>query len=129
MRELSVFVGRQPIFDRSGNIFGYELLYRNSEQNKFPRKIDSDKATIELLVNTFLTIGIDRLVGQTKSFINFSQKTLEQDVAELLDPRFVIIELLEDIELTEDVIHSLTKLRKMGFKIALDDFSIKKDFE
>lgn len=124
MEELAVFVGRQPIFDRTGNIFGYELLYRNSEDNVFPQGMNAEKATIDLLVNTFLTIGIDRLVGRTKSFINFSQLSLKSDIVEQLDPRFVIIELLEDVKITEEVIHSITRLRKRGFKIALDDFTL-----
>lgn len=125
MEELAVFVGRQPIFDRTGNIFGYELLYRNSADNVFPEGMNPEKATIDLLVNTFLTIGIDRLVGQTKSFINFSQLSLKSDIVEQLDPRFVIIELLEDVKITNEVIHSITRLRNKGFKIALDDFTLK----
>lgn len=125
MEQLAVYVGRQPIFDRSGNIFGYELLYRNSDSNAFPQGVDPDKATIDLLVNTFLTIGIDRVVGQTKSFINFTQQSLEKDIIDQLDPRFVIIELLEDVTITRDVISTITRLRKRGFRIALDDFSLK----
>lgn len=125
MEELAVYVGRQPIFDRAGNIFGYELLYRNSADNAFPQGMNAEKATIDLLVNTFLTIGIDRLVGRTKSFINFSQLSLKSDIVEQLDPRFVIIELLEDVQITDEVIRSITRLRKRGFKIALDDFTLK----
>lgn len=125
MDELAVFVGRQPIFDRRGNIFGYELLYRNSDKNIFPQGVDPEKATIDLLVNTFLTIGIDRLVGQTKSFINFTQEALRIDLIDQLDPRFVIIELLEDVEITADVLETITHFRKRGFKIALDDFTLR----
>lgn len=125
MEELTVYVGRQPIFDRKGNIYGYELLYRNSPKNSFPVGTDPEKATIELLVNTFLNIGIDRLVGKRKSFINFSIETIKQGLAEQLDPRFVIIELLENTEITEELLMILRRLRKKGFKIALDDFSNK----
>lgn len=124
METLAVFVGRQPIFDRSGNIFGYELLYRNSEHNVFPRGVNPEKATIDLLVNTFLTIGIDRVVGRTKSFINFTEKSLNKDIIHQLDPRFVIIELLEDIQVTPEVIETIVQFRKSGFRIALDDFSL-----
>src|SRR5699024_3538140 len=125
MEKITVYVGRQPIFDCTGNIFGYELLYRNSMINTFPQEVNPEQATIELLVNTFLTIGIDRLVGQTKSFINFSQLSLKKDIVEQLDPRFVIIELLEDVKINEGVIKTISKLRKRGFKIALDDFSFR----
>lgn len=125
MEDLAVYVGRQPIFDRSGNIFGYELLYRNSDRNEFPQGIDPEKATLALLVNTFLTIGIDRVVGQTKSFINFTQQSLKNDIINQLDPRFVIIELLEDVTITAEVIETITQFRKQGFRVALDDFSLR----
>lgn len=123
MSELNIYVGKQAIFDLNGNIYGYELLYRNSEINKFPDE-DPEQATVELLVNTFLTIGIDKLVGKSKSFINFSQNTLESGIADQLDPRFVIIEVLEDAKLTPKLIQVLLRLRKRGFKVALDDFFI-----
>lgn len=126
MNELTVFVGRQPIFDRKGNIYAYELLYRNSEENKFPN-INPEKATIELLTHTFLTIGIDQLVGKTKSLINFSKQLLRQGVADQLDPRLVIIEVLESVQITPEIIRILKRLKKSGFKIALDDFTLKHD--
>src|SRR5699024_197975 len=112
MDELNVFVGRQPIFDRAGNVFGYELLYRDGPNNAFPQGINPEKATLELLVNIFLAIGIDSLVGRSKSFISFSQRSLEGDIIDQLGSRFVIIELLEDIEFTNGVIATLRELRK-----------------
>lgn len=124
MNTLTVFVGRQPIFDRTGNIYAYELLYRNSEENKFP-EINPEKATIELLTHTFLTIGIDQLVGKTKSLINFSEQLLKQGIADQLNPRLVIIEVLENVQITPEIIRILTRLKKNGFKIALDDFTLK----
>lgn len=124
MDKFNVFVGRQPIFDKDGNIFGYELLYRDGPDNRFPKGMDPEKATLEILANTFLTIGIDQMVGQAKSLINFSKALLQGDVIEQLDPNLVIIELLETIDITDEIIGMIKELRKKGFKIALDDFSL-----
>ena len=55
---MKVFVARQPIFNMYEQIVGYELLYRNKQENRFP-EVDSDIATIDVLVNSFLSIGID----------------------------------------------------------------------
>lgn len=123
MENMEVFIGRQPIFDISGNIYAYELLYRSSEDNHFP-EVDPEKATIELLIHTFLTIGIDKVVGQSKSFINFSDKLLERDLIQQLDPELVIIEILEDVTITPLLIERIKQLRRLGFKIALDDYII-----
>ena len=88
-----VFIGRQPIFDRKENIYAYELLHRKDETNAFPN-MNPEEATIQLLLNTFLTVGIDEVVGQTKSFINFSEKLLSHDIMNQLNPDYVVIEIL-----------------------------------
>lgn len=71
MKGIDIFVGRQPILNQDGDIFAYELLYRNSTDNFFPG-VDSDTATIGLLVNTFLSIGVEKVAGKSVAFINFS---------------------------------------------------------
>lgn len=121
-----VFVGRQPIFDRKTNIFGYELLYRNSEENFFPN-INPELATMELLMNTFFTIGIDEVAHRKKSFINFSEPLLYDDMLPQLNTNTVIIEILEDIPITPSLLERLKKLRTEGFTFALDDFILKDD--
>lgn len=126
--DASVFVGRQPILDRNGNLFGYELLYRNSEVNRFPN-VNPEKATIGVLVNTFLTIGVDRVSGAYPSFINFTGELLAQDLYEHLNPARVIIEVLEDVEITPTLLTKLRKLKNQGFRIALDDFVLTKQYE
>src|SRR4051794_34208115 len=90
--ESHIFVGRQPILDCDGRIYGYELLYRNSERNSFP-DIDPEQATIQLLVNTFLSIGVDQISGKSKSFINFSGELLIKDIFTSLKPKYVVIEI------------------------------------
>lgn len=126
--EASVFVGRQPILDRQGNLFGYELLYRNSELNRFP-DVDPDKATIGVLLNTFLCIGVDRVAGSHPSFINFTGELLAHDIIDRLDPKRVIIEVLETVEITPALMTRLRKLKANGFRIALDDFILSKQYE
>ena len=50
---MEIYVARQPIFDRESKIYGYELLYRNSEKNAFDPSVSDEQATSELLVNSF----------------------------------------------------------------------------
>lgn len=121
MDDYSIFIGRQPILDRSGKIYAYELLYRNSEDNFFP-DINPEQATISLLINTFLSIGIDQVTSGFRSFINFSGELLAQDLFVNLDPQQVVIEILEDVEITPALLHRLRKFKDAGFTLALDDF-------
>ena len=123
---IDVFIGRQPIFDRKENIYAYELLHRKDETNVFPN-MNPEEATLQLLINTFLTVGIDEVVGQTKSFVNFSEKLLSHDIMNQIDPDYVVIEILEDTKVTLSFIQKLKKLRNKGFTLALDDFVMEAD--
>ncbi|MFC0477923.1 hypothetical protein ACFFHF_22295 [Robertmurraya beringensis] len=69
---MEVFVARQPIFNQEEGIVAYELLYRNNHINEFPN-IDGDRATTELIINSFLNIGIDALSEGRPCFINFTE--------------------------------------------------------
>ncbi len=120
---MNIFVGRQPILDLNEDIYGYELLHRDSTENAFPN-IDPDQATIELLINTFISIGSKEIVGQHLSFINFTGSLLAQDVFDGLDPQTVVIEVLEDVAVTPSLLTKLRELKAEGFRIALDDFEL-----
>ena len=58
----NIFVGRQPIFDRDSNLYAYELLFRDGSENA-AGVVDGDQATSRVIINVFLEIGLDRIVG------------------------------------------------------------------
>ncbi|GKV56706.1 hypothetical protein NCCP2222_26530 [Sporosarcina sp. NCCP-2222] len=123
----NIFVGRQPILDRHGRIYGYELLYRNSEKNRFPQ-VDPEKATVQLLVNTFLTIGVDKIAGNALSFINFTGELLTKDIFTSLRPDRIVVEILEDVEITPALLTRIRELKLKGFIFALDDFVLQEQY-
>lgn len=127
---MDIFVARQPIFDINRNVIAYELLFRsNNFDNNFDKNIDGDKATSNVIVNSFLLIGIDKLTNGKKAFINFTKKLLLNDTALVLPNKFVTVEILENIEPTEELILSCKKLKNNGYTIALDDFVFNYNFE
>lgn len=125
---LDVFVARQPILNKKMEVYGYELLYRSGMRNSFDGT-DSVQATSDVITASFLNIGIERLVGPGRAFINFDRDLLLTAVPESLPPGRVVIELLETIEVDEAVVSKCRKLKKNGFQIALDDFSFQHQFE
>ncbi|WP_158233917.1 EAL and HDOD domain-containing protein [Sporosarcina sp. P34] len=127
MDDYSIFIGRQPILNRSGEIYAYELLYRNSEENYFP-DINPEQATIGLLINTFLSVGIDQVTSGVRSFINFSGELLAQDVFMSLNPDQVVIEILEDVEITSALLRRLKMFKEAGFTLVLDDFILQEQY-
>lgn len=120
----SVFVGRQAIFDRQKEVFAYELLYRDSHANS-AQVVDGDEATALVMVNTFLELGIDQIIGSAQAFINLTGHFFLSHQYEVLPVQKVILEVLETIEPTPLVIQALTQARQKGYRIALDDFILK----
>ena len=128
MNNMEVFVARQPIFNIYEQIVGYELLYRNKKENKFPN-IDSDVATVDVLVNSFLSIGIDEVSQGKPAFINFTGNLLMSSVFDYIEPTKVIVEILEDVKITDEIVDRIKELKQRGFKMALDDFILSGEVE
>lgn len=118
---MNTYIARQPIFDRKMNIFGYELLHRESEDNFFSG-IDDDQATAQLIYNTFLVMGLYELTEGTTAFINFSKDLINSDVPFLLPKHNVVVEILERNEVTTSTVSACKNIKSMGYKLALDDF-------
>lgn len=117
---MDVFVARQPIFGPDRQVKAYELLYRSSHQNTFDGT-DGDTATSRLLVNAFLTLGIDTITGGRPAFVNFTRNALLQEFPTLLPPDRLVIEVLEDVEPDEQVVTVCRNLKALGYTLALDD--------
>jgi EAL and modified HD-GYP domain-containing signal transduction protein len=113
-------VSRQPIYDREGKVFAYELLYRNRFGNS--ASTDGDASTAEVLRNTFLEIGLGRLAGDSPVFVNLTRSFILGDHLSVLPPDRVIFEVLEDVAPDPEVLQALARLSAQGYKIALDDF-------
>lgn len=116
-----IFLGRQPILDRKGNVTAYELLFRSSQDNRAGR-IDDVAATATVIDHAFSTMGVDAVLGVHRGFINFDEALLLNDVVELLPRDKVVIELLETVPATPQVLARLRQLKAAGFMLALDDY-------
>jgi EAL and modified HD-GYP domain-containing signal transduction protein len=113
------FVARQPILDRAQSVYAYELLYRSSLKNAYDG-ISGTRATTDVILNALLHIGLDRLVGRKLAFVNFDRDLLMGEMVGLLPAR-IVIEVLETVVPDQEVVARCHELRKLGFKIALDD--------
>ncbi len=125
---MDVFVARQPIFDRSKNIYAYELLFRSGETNAFPN-IDGEIATNSLLSSSFFTIGIEKICAGRPAFINFPQKLVEDGTPRFFPPERMTVEVLEDVVVTPKLIQECQELKEIGFQLALDDFVYHENLE
>ncbi len=114
------FVARQPIFDRSQHVFGYELLFRNGVEDYF--HADPELAARSTLDSSLL-FGINTLCDNRRAFVNCTREVLFKDLITLLPPHQTVAEILETVEPEDRVIAACKRLKAAGYLIALDDFA------
>lgn len=117
------FVARQPILDSRMRTYAYELLFRQGLTNAFPN-ISSEKATISLLSEQFLSQPIESLVGDKISFVNFPYSLIVAGIIDSLPPKKVVIEILEDATPNDTLLESVKVLKGKHYTLALDDFTL-----
>lgn len=117
------FVARQPILDQRLQPVAYELLFRQGITNKFP-DVSPEYATAQLISEQFLTTPLNKLTGDHPSYINFPYQLLIDGQAEILPADKVVIEILENSTPDEELFAAVKRLKRKGFTLALDDFSM-----
>ena len=53
-------------------MYAYELLFRSGESNH-ARVTDGDQATSQVILNTFMELGLETIVGSKLAFINLTR--------------------------------------------------------
>lgn len=117
---IALLTCRQPIFDRQLNVVGYELLYRGCEVSRADFD-DGDRATMQVILNTFAEIGLDGLVGDRLAFINLTRNFFVDRYPIPFPARQVVLEVLEGTAFDDDLVSSVKSLAQRGYRIALDD--------
>jgi len=125
---LQKFIARQPIFDSKENIYGYELLYRSGLENYFSCE-NAEHATSSVIVDSFLLFGIETLTAGHYAFLNFTDVCIKNKFATLLPKQQVVIEILESVDPTPEMIVACKDLKSQGYRLALDDFVYHPDLE
>lgn len=126
---MNSYIARQPIFKKNLSIFGYELLFRGNASEKSYSGTDADQASSRVAMESFHSRGVDTITGGKPAFINFTANLLMENIATLFPRDRLVIELLEDIEPTPELVKACRDLHKQGYVLALDDFVYRPELE
>ncbi len=116
------FIGRQAIYDRALRVHAYELLYRSGRGATAATHTDGDLATARVLANAFLDVGAQQLAGNAACFVNLTKPFITGELPLPLPADRVVVEVLEDIEPTPEIVEGIRKLAKQGVRVAMDDY-------
>ena len=118
MQEL--YLGRQPILDRNQDLIAFELLFCSGDETNAVIS-NGSYATANVIANAYCELGIQSVLGDRRGFINVDTELLMSDVIHLLPQGQVVLELLEQIDITDEVVQRCIELKKAGYQLALDD--------
>lgn len=79
-------------------------------------------ATSELLNNVFTCVTNERFTRGRPLFINIDQSFIESSSFFPSPPDNIVLEILETIPATPEIIQKIKEFQKLGFRFALDDF-------
>ena len=119
---IDIFVGRQPIFNQRIEVIAYELLFRANTKDNNAIILSGDSASAQVMMNVFGEMGLTDVLGKHKGFINFTEGLLLREYQPFFPKTKIVIEVLEDVEVTPDLLDALRRMKKNGFTIALDDY-------
>jgi EAL and modified HD-GYP domain-containing signal transduction protein len=119
---LKTIVARQPILNIKNETIAYEILFRSANNENYANFDDGNVATTEVLKNLLINFGVDKLSGGKKVFVNFTSELILEKFPELLKKDEVVIEILEDIYDSKEIIDSIRELKKSGYTFAIDDY-------
>jgi EAL and modified HD-GYP domain-containing signal transduction protein len=122
--ELS-YVARQPILDLQGRARGYELRFWDGREPNFGT--DKNLATRTMLDNTVI-FGLEELTRGLAAFVQCTPDSLTEEWVRVLPPQRTVLELAATADATPSLLTACRKLKAMGFRLALTDFSGKWNF-
>lgn len=114
-------IGRQPIVNSQQEIIGYEFFFRN-DQNGANAPFEEDIQTCAKILSTTMDeMHENWLLGQQLAFINVDRVMLSSVFLELMPAEKTVLEVVNSVEVTAEIIERCRELKTNKFKIALDN--------
>jgi len=119
LRVREFYLGRQPILDRNQGLFGYELLFRNAPVG--PAHVTNDLSATASVIAHAAQLGMEKTIGDALGFVNVDADAILSDIFPFLPREKVVLEMMNTVQATPQVLHRMQELAGHGFTFALDD--------
>lgn len=116
-----VHVGRQGIYDQTGDVVAYALSFRDAADA--PRASSRGAyATSRVIVSVFTDFGLEQLIGSKACFINVTREFLVGELPIPFDVGHAALEIVPSVDVDDEVVKGATELVERGFTLALGAF-------
>lgn len=117
-----LFLGRQPILDSSQALIGYQLLFRDSSENRAAPALPG-MATADVICKAFAELGLGSALGTNKAFVIVDATSLCADTIELLPASGVVFDLPAGVAADPLVTARCQALGQRGYTFCLTDLT------
>jgi EAL and modified HD-GYP domain-containing signal transduction protein len=123
----TISLARQPILDHDQSVQGYELVYAHGAIGGACD--DGPQASARLAFDAIGEVEVDQLVGDHRAWINVTPELLDLDLAQILPPEQVVLQLNTSAFADGTKLPRLTQLRAAGYALALNQFRFTPELE
>jgi EAL and modified HD-GYP domain-containing signal transduction protein len=116
-----IFVTRQAIYDSHCEVVGYELLYHDGSACHAYPCTDAEQSA-QLIINTFMGIGLENLVGSNKAFISLSHDFFSNEHPIPMASYQLVLEVSGECIKDARVYQELKQLSRQGYTFSLYDY-------
>jgi len=119
----NTYIARQAILNERSETIGYELLFRDSPDNKFP-DVEHDIASSKLIIQNHIHGDIQTISMGKLSFINFTENCLIHKFPLMFDKDAIVIELVGQEKPTKKLLKIIKFYHDEGYMIALTEYDL-----
>lgn len=119
----NTYIARQAIFNEKQETIGYELLFRDSPDNKFP-DVEHDIASSKLIIQNHIHGDIQKISMGKLAFINFTENCLIHKFPLMFDKNAIVIELVGQEKPTKKLLKIIKFYHENGYKVALTEYDL-----
>lgn len=117
------YIARQAILNEKSETIGYELLFRESNDNKFP-DMEHDVASSKLIIQNRIHGDIKTISMGKLSFINFTEKCLIHKFPLMFDKDTIVIEIVGAEKPTKKLLKIIKFYHESGYLVALTEYDL-----
>jgi len=119
----NTYIARQAILNEKSETIGYELLFRDSPDNKFP-DVEHDIASSKLIIQNHIHGDIKTISMGKLAFINFTENCLIHKFPLMFDKDSIVIELVGQEKPTKKLLKIIKFYHEKGYKVALTEYDL-----
>jgi len=113
---MEILVRRQPVFDRSEQLYGYELLLQRIGE----RPSGAEALPEQMVVDVFLGIGLDQVAANHRAFITVDRDILLGDAVRLLPKDRVVLQLVGQLSDDDELLEACDRLVWSGYRFSVE---------